>query len=186
MKLTKEYLTNEIASGRSLSDIAKKTGYATSSIHRWLKEYRVDYSDTRKKIEKDDAVEMLKNGASYYEIAEKYDCSVKAVADFVRRNGLNIKTIKKAMVEKESKEIQKETETVVCKAGLINKTAQKCLYGGRCGNCDCCDKLDLTGERRRHDPENPDICFDFIRATKKQKESYRRMKKCDNSAVLIS
>lgn len=198
LQVTEEQLKKDIRSGMSLSQMAEKYECSVSSVHRCLKSYGVTYSDCRAKIEKEEAIEMLKNGASNDAIAERFECSKSAVNDFIKRHKLqNIRKNHFRRIEEELRQKSVPNECVVCKptenvynfrlsqATVVNKTAQKCLYGGKCGSCDCCDKLYITGKARRRDKDDPTICYDFIRATRKEKEEFRKHLKSGDADVLI-
>ena len=168
--ITKEVLETEIASGMTFKAMSKIHGCSISSIHRHLQMYQLEYKDNRKKLNKDEVRQMVADGASNAEIAEKFGCSELTVKDFVNRNELS-----KLRLRKYREYIEERTESggTICKANTLNRTARKCLYGGKCGNADCCDKLLLTGKRRRYDPENVNICYDFVKASEREKERFR-------------
>lgn len=58
-----------------------------------------------------------------------------------------------------------------------NRTAKRCLYGGICGNIDCCDYYLLTGKMRPIvDPKDTHYCTIFTPIPKKQKQKMNRTK----------
>lgn len=180
--LSKETLEQQVKSGMTLDRMSKIHGCSISSIHRKLNEMGIEYKDSRKKLNVEDVSEMLEQGCRNDDIAKKYGCHYKTVEDFIKRHELS-----KIRVRKYSQNIEelKSGSATICKPKVLNKTAQKCIYGGKCGNCDCCDKLILTGKRRKYDPENPNICYDFVAATPKQKEQFRMAQLGRHTDVLI-
>ena len=179
--ISKEELEQKAQSGMTLKNISKIYGCSIASVHRMFKRYGIAYNDKRIKLNLKEVTEMLEQGCGNIEIAREFDCDEKTVHNFIKRNDLSELRMKRFQIQVENSKAE-----VICKPQVTNKRAQKCLYGGKCGNCDCCDKLLLTGERRKYDKDNPNICYDYVAATKKEKYEYRLQILGRNSDVLIS
>lgn len=193
MNIEREVLEREIANGLTLSAISKKHGWALSSVHRKLNQYGIEYTDSRKaEINREYVANLLRKGKTREFIANQLGVSAVTLRLFIRNNGLeSIVSYDKERIAKEmiAIESRKTERGVICKLDkgsvTVNSVSRRCLYGGRCSNCDCCDKLYLTGERRRYDKENPHRCFDFVEATKKEKEAFRKLKNDMASDVVM-
>ena len=182
LAIPKETLEKQVQDGLNFETMAKINGCSVSSIHRQLKRFGISYTDNRKKMDIEEVRKMVESGATNDDIAEKFGVHPTTARDFIKRSGLH-----KVRQRKREEQIEKAKEVggVICKPKICNKTAQKCLYGGKCGNSDCCDKLLLTKKMRNRDPKNPNICYDFVAATPKEKEQYRLQKIGRNVDVII-
>ena len=177
--ISKEVLEDMVAKKKTVSEIADELQVAKSTIRRRMNEFGIiSYNPQKERqfIDKEKCIEMLKNGKSNEQIGEEFNCSIETVRTFIRNHDL--KGYRRKNIKETIKAISALTgeEGVICKSSLNCDTKRKCFYGGKCGGYDCCDYMLMTGKRRKHDPDNQELCFNYVYATEAQKREIANMK----------
>lgn len=179
-----------------ISEIAKLSCMSRQSVYKYMKKMGISYSFPGK-VDVEKLESLVKDGKNYIEIANMFGITPKAVQYHVNRKGLKGMSIKArktnaeiAKEENKKKNIAEQEESSkagyrICKATIVSKTKHTCLYGGKLGTCDCCDYYELTGERRKYEKGNPEHCYCYKEATKRQRDMYRHAIKDKCSDVLI-
>ena len=184
MQITKEILESDVQSGMTLTQLGEKYGCRASAIHYWMKKFgirNITYDGFKERREQ--YIGFLKDGLSTEEIAEKMGCSFDTASNYIKAHKLHGFRKKKRVVEDYEKKVS--DKGVLCRAVAISKTKRRCLYGGKCGNCDCCDYFLMTGKLREYDPENTEICYCFVYADDETKRRVNEMKRKRERDILI-
>jgi DNA-binding CsgD family transcriptional regulator len=188
VEISREILEKAVAENKSVLQIADELQVASSTIRRRMLEYGiVAYNPQKCKqtIDREKCIELLKEGKSNEEIANEFNCNVTSVRNFIGNHNLRgyRKKKKLSIICKRGESGQ---EGVVCKNSQYeNGTKRRCFYGGKCGIYDCCDYLLMTGKRRKHDKDNPELCFCYVHVTKDEKRQIAMQKINSDRDVLI-
>jgi len=179
--ITKLQLETAISENMGIKEMAIKFSTSNASIHRWMKKYGLK-SNIKSGWEnrKQQYIDLLKEGMSNEEIAEKLGVPYKTVCEYINNHKLKSYRKKKPDIFAGMKDGDKQT--MLCRNLACSKTKRRCLYGGHCGNSDCCDYLLLTGKRREYDKENPEMCHCYVyvsEATKKKIMAQRQQQARD-------
>lgn len=167
--IAKSQLEKAIADGMGIKEMSVKFNTSVGSIHRLMKKYGLKsqiqsgWEERRQKY-----IDLLKEGLSNEQIAAKMNVSEDAVRNYINKH--NLKSYRKKKPDLYSCLEEGEKQKMLCRNIGYSKTKRKCLYGGHCGNSDCCDYMLLTGKRREYDKGNPEMCFCFVYASEATKK----------------
>lgn len=163
MELTKESMAIDVASGMTIQQMSDKYKKSVGTIWRRMKTFGIEnitYKPFKERREK--YIELLKAGESTEGIAKKMGCSYDTAYNYIKTHKLQgYRKKKRIILNMDGEALEKG---VLCKAKTSSKTKQRCLYGSKCGNCDSCDYILMTGKRRKYDPDNPEICYSYVYA----------------------
>lgn len=184
MELTKENLLCDIGNGMTIMQLSDKYLVSVSAMWRKLRKYGLKtktYNDHEEKKKR--CIELLKSGMTNEEIANELNCTCESMTIYIKNHKLG--GYRKKKVIQYMKEVTPDGKGVLCKSTSVSKVKRKCLYGGKCGNHDCCDYLLMTGKLREFDKENPEICYCYVHATDEMKRQVADIKWQQGRDVLM-
>lgn len=188
VEVSKEVLEKAVSEKKSVLQIAEELQVASSTVRRRMMEYGIVAYNPQKHnqvIDREKCIELLKEGKSNEDIAKVFNCNENTVKNYIGNHNLRGYRRKKklSIICKRGESGQ---EGVVCKNSQYeNGTKRRCFYGGKCGIYDCCDYLLMTGKRRKHDKDNPELCFCYVHVTKDEKRQIAMQKINSDRDVLI-
>ena len=183
--LTKETLESAIAEGLGIREIAQKFSSSVGAVHRTMKKYGLkSQKQSGWETKRQQYIDLLQEGLSNEEIAERMKVKYSVVRDYI--NNHNLKSYRKKKPDIFAGMKDGDKQTMLCKNLACSKTKRRCLYGGHCGNSDCCDYLLLTGKMREYEDGNPEMCHCYVyvsEATKKKILAQRQQQARDITVV---
>lgn len=183
--LTKETLESAIAEGLGIREIAQKFSSSVGAVHGTMKKYGLkSQKQSGWETKRQQYIDLLQEGLSNEEIAERMKVKYSVVRDYI--NNHNLKSYRKKKPDIFAGMKDGDKQTMLCKNLACSKTKRRCLYGGHCGNSDCCDYLLLTGKMREYEDGNPEMCHCYVyvsEATKKKIMAQRQQQARDITVV---